>query len=121
MKLHLNNPPDYVPPTSQEDDNQDYRKAPYIIMAARAGNIITFNYLIDAGCKITDLGHICLSKKRKNSVLSNVIGAAAYHGKNEMLKYLLTQPQLRGNFIEVPCSEVQDIRPVKAGPMQNEY
>ena len=106
-----------MPPTPP-NQTSDYRKSPFIIQAACAGNIIVFKYLIDAGCKYTELGHICLSKKRKNSVLSNVIGAAAYHGKNEMLKYLLSQPQLRGSYIEVPSSEVQDLKPSKAGPLQ---
>ena len=120
MKFHLNNPPSFVPPTPP-NQTSDYRKSPYIIQAACAGNIIVFKYLIDAGCKYTELGHICLSKKRKNSVLSNVIGAAAYHGKNEMLKYLLSLPQLHGSYIEVPSSEVQDLKPVKAGPLQQEF
>jgi ankyrin repeat protein len=120
MKFHLSDPPLTVPPTGNKS-NSDYRKSPYIIQAACAGNIPTFRKLLEAGCKINEFGHICLSKKRKNSVLSTVIGAAAYHGKNEMLKYLLASPQLQKSYIEVGCSELQDIKPIKAGPLSHEY
>jgi hypothetical protein len=61
---------------------------------------------LDAGCKITDVGYIGFSKKRRNQVLSNVIGAAAFHGKNELLKYLLAHPQLQKSlYLEVQSSE----------------
>ena len=73
-----------------------------------------------AGCKLTDQGHICLSKKRKNSVISTVIGAAAFYGKNEMLQYLLNLPLLK-DYKDYPCTEQQDIKPIKAGPMTHEY
>ena len=36
-----------------------------------------------------EYGCICLSKKKKNIVNSNVIGCAAYHGKTAILKHLL--------------------------------
>lgn len=84
-----------VPPTSSDKLNTDYRMSPYIVQAAAAGHIPIFNMLTKAGCKPTDIGHICLSKKRKNSVISTVIGAAAFYGKNEMLQYLLNMPSLK--------------------------
>jgi len=108
------------PPTSSENMNTDYRKSPYIIQAAVAGNIPIFKMLTEAGCKITDIGHICLSKKRKNSVISTVIGAAAFSGKNELLKYLLANQNLKG-YIEHTCTERHDITPVKDGPLFYEY
>jgi hypothetical protein len=51
--------------------------------------------MMDAGCKITEVGHFCLSKKRRNSVKGNVLHAAAFYGKNEMLKYLLAHPEMK--------------------------
>lgn len=50
----------------------------------------------------------------------NVLAAAAYHGKNEMLKYLLALPELK-SYIDIVCLETQDIRPIKAGPFTQEY
>jgi ankyrin repeat protein len=120
LKHLLESPPDRVPPTSSEKMNTDYRKSPYIIQAAVAGNIPIFKMLSEAGCKITDIGHICLSKKRKNSVISTVVGAAAFSGKNELLKYLLANQNLKG-YIEHTCTEQQDIKPIKAGPLTHEY
>lgn len=34
-------------------------------------------------------GYICLSKKKRNQVLSNVIGAAAYHNSPKILEFLM--------------------------------
>jgi len=56
------------------------------------------------GGRIYEQGHVCLSKKRRNSVISNVIGAAAYFGNASLLKYLLTLA-LDVNF---PAEERQD-------------
>jgi len=67
----------------------DYRKAPYIIQACVSGNIPVYDALIKAGLSHGHVGHICLSKKRKNTVISNVIGATAYWGKTELLKHIL--------------------------------
>ena len=120
MNLHINSPPlqlDSVEESEQPElDTLEYRKSPFIIQAACAGNIPILKQLLDAGSRIIEAGHICLSKKRKNSVVANVMGAAAYHGKNEMLKYLIAHPQLKVGYIDVGCLESQDIKPSKAGP-----
>jgi hypothetical protein len=48
------------------------------------------NTLLTQGAGIKETGFICLSKKRKNQVISNIIGAAAYFGSTEVLKNLLS-------------------------------
>ena len=58
------------------------------------------------GGTATDCGAICLSTKRKNVVISNVIGAAAYAGKHLMLKHLLDK--LPKEAREVEAMEHQD-------------
>jgi hypothetical protein len=50
-----------------------------------------------------------------------VIGAAAYWGKNELLKYLLAHNLLKSGYIDVPAIETQDIKPMKSGPFIPEY
>ena len=42
-----------------------------------------------AGASLTDSGCVCLSRKRKNIVASNVIGAAAWNGCSKILKRII--------------------------------
>jgi hypothetical protein len=42
--------------------------------------------VLQNGGSLTDCGCICLSKKKKNMVISNLIGCAAYFGKTALLK-----------------------------------
>lgn len=77
------NPPELV----QSDDQ--YRRSPFIIQAAKSGSIPTYEAVRRQGAIPHESGCICLSKKKKNVVISNVIGGAAYAGKLAMLKYLL--------------------------------
>ena len=77
----LDNPPEtvqkiYLDPSASES----YRKSPFIIQAACAGDIEIFTTLLTHGCRVNETGYIGLSKKRKNQVISNVVGAAAYNG-----------------------------------------
>lgn len=60
------------------------------------------------GCKVTDQGYIGLSKKRKNQVISNVIGAAAYNGSSEILKNLVGKGSTGLLNINFPAVEKQD-------------
>jgi ankyrin repeat protein len=45
--------------------------------------------LLKKGCKANEQGYIGFSRKRKNQVISNVLGAAAYSGKADILKNFL--------------------------------
>jgi hypothetical protein len=66
--------------------SETYRKSPFIIQAACAGDAEVFKTLLALNATIYDSGYICLSKKRKNQVSSNVLGAAAYHGNSNIIK-----------------------------------
>jgi len=45
--------------------------------------------MLKNNANIFDVGHICLSRKKKNSVESNVVGAAAFYGNHKILKLAL--------------------------------
>jgi len=77
-----------------------------VIQAACTGNLGIFQTLLISGCHITDVGHITLSKKRRNDVGSNVLGAAAFHGNAELLKYALTR--IDHSFLNVASLESID-------------
>ena len=86
----LTNPPQKVPPLQAHPEcHIEYRSSPYIIQAACYGDKKIMELLIAAGCNLNDVGHIALSKRHKNSLAHNVIGAAAYHGNSEVLTYCL--------------------------------
>ena len=78
-----------VKQSENKDSYQDI-ECPLVIQAAIGGDIEILKYLISKGFNdIDNVGHIALSKKQRNSVVSNVIGAAAFYGKTAMLEYLL--------------------------------
>ena len=57
--------------------------------------------VLDKGGSITDYGFICLSKKKKNHVSSNIIGAAAFAGNRELLIFVLKR--VGKNHLEFPA------------------
>jgi len=59
-------------------------------------------------------GHICLSRRRRNSVIGNVVAAASYHGHHRLLKFILSKPEAR-EFVNVACMEQIDTKPLKGG------
>lgn len=62
---------------------------PYNIIAATSGDIDIFHFVKEKGGNLATTGHIALSKKQKNSVISNILGAAAYYGRSELTDYIL--------------------------------
>jgi len=74
-----------------EKDKEMYTsvKVPFNIIAATSGDIDIFHFVKEKGANLTTTGHICLSKKQKNSVISNILGAAAYYGRSELTDYIL--------------------------------
>lgn len=61
---------------------------PLLILAAIGGSIEIFNYLLKKGADMKQIGHITLSPKKRNSVISNVLGAAAFYERSSLLEYL---------------------------------
>lgn len=96
-----------VPKTiaNQENEKPDecavkYRETPYLILAASKGhvylkNLISFrdivDYLLEKGMSLNTKGHIGFSPKKKNSIVSNAWGAAAYNSSLTMLESLLNK------------------------------
>lgn len=64
-------------------------KVPFNIIAATSGDIDIFHLVKEKGANLNATGHICLSKKQKNSVISNILGAAAYYGRSDLTDYIL--------------------------------
>lgn len=95
------NPPDSI---SGEDS---YRRSPFIIQAASSGDVDTLMFVLDNGGAIADCGFVTLSKKRKNQVISNVVGCAAWFGRKKMLEYCLKR--LDKSYLEQRAKEVADI------------
>lgn len=73
----------------QEHDKYSLVDIPLLILSAIGGSIEIFDYILKKGGDITQVGHIGLSPKKKNSIVSNVIGAASYYKRQYMLSYLL--------------------------------
>ena len=55
---------------------------------------------------LTETGFIGLTKKKKNLINSNAVGAAAFSGKKKMLEFLLSR--MSGKSLEFEASEEQD-------------
>lgn len=88
--IDLKSPPQTIPPVrTYKTMHEDYRKTPFVIQAACAGDVGIMKLLIYAGCSLNDCGHIALSRRRRHSIVTNVIGAATYWGRDEMLLYCI--------------------------------
>lgn len=82
---------DIMLPPDKIKEKPEYRQTPFTISAAMSGDYPTLLKVLSHGGSLSDSGTICLSKQRKNLVISNVIGAAAWAGKAEMLKRVTKQ------------------------------
>jgi ankyrin repeat protein len=80
---------------AENKDNYLQIESPLIILVAIGGDIDIYKFLADREVNQAALGHIGLSKKLKNSVISNVIGACAFYGRINLLHYLLEKSQNR--------------------------
>ena len=93
-----------------------------MIQAAQQGNLDSLQLLLQNGRDIKEVGNICLSRRKHNSIISNVIGAAAYHGNAKVLKFVISRLG-RDSYeqVNLPALESQDIRPLKTGPFSPEF
>ena len=62
---------------------------PYIIQASVGGNVKIFELLVSKGADVFVVGHISLSRKKKNSFVNNILGAASFFGNVSLVKYIL--------------------------------
>ena len=105
-------PPEVV----QSDDS--YRKASFALQAVAGGSLPTLNVITKNGGSLADGGFITLSKKRKNLVISNAVGCAAYHGKTKMLEHVISK--LGKNSLDLEAIEEPDKKALKPQPFQKE-
>ena len=90
-------PPDTVSKLYIDHSNKsEYRKSPFIIQAACQGDLPCFETLLKSGCRLGETGFIGFSRKRKNQVISNIVGAAAFNGSSKILKHMLKKPASAG-------------------------
>ena len=118
--VDLANPPAKVPPLQAHPDcHSNYRQSPFIIQAACAGDKKTMEILMASGCSLNDVGHIALSKRHKNSLAHNVIGAAAYHGHADVLEFCFRHLNA-ADVIDVKGQETADRVITKGSPFKPE-
>jgi len=106
LELLVHKGVDLMSPPERVHDEPGYRRSPYVLQAAASGDVPTLELVLDNAGSIADSGFICLSKKRKNHVVSNVVGAAAYAGKRKLLEYVLKR--VGKSYLEVPAQETHD-------------
>ena len=93
-------------------EQKAYRTAPYTIQAACAGDVDSLKHLANAGCDVgAAVGHICLSRRRQNTVASNAVGAAAYWGHAKVLGLALASLDM--SAVNFEAIESADKRPSK--------
>ena len=97
---------DIMTPPDNVAGDEEYRRAPFIISAAKSGDLDTMEGLLKSGCQLGEVGAICISKKKKNVVVSNIIGCAAYYGKKKMLEMGISR--LGQQYIDVEAIEHAD-------------
>ena len=91
------------------DTKENYEDiiCPLVLMAGIGGNIDIFKYLMDQDL-IIDLniiGTIGLSKKNKNAINSNIVGACAFYGNHKLLDYLLKNYRLEVDINVITTEE----------------
>ena len=76
---------------NEPKDNYVSVQSPFVIIGGIGGNTEIFQYLLNNKLisNKKQVGFIGLSKKLKNLVSSNVIGACSFYGKHEILEFLL--------------------------------
>lgn len=114
----IDNVPDTVSKLYIDHTRQsEYRKSPFIIQAACQGNLHVFETLIKHGSKANDEGFIGFSSKRKNQIISNVVGAAAFHNSSSILRHVIKKKSVYQ--IEFKAKEALDF--AQKGPLKKEY
>lgn len=93
-------------PPERISEEPSYRRSPYVVQAAASGDLATLDVLLARGADLAETGFICLSKKRKNHVVANIIGAAAYAGKRKLVEKMVQRAGKE--LLEVPARETHD-------------
>ena len=76
------------------------------------------NIILKNGGKITEQGYVGLSRKKKNQVISNAIGAAAFNGSIDVLKQLMSKS---GSILNINQPAIEKLDYNQKGPLVKEY
>lgn len=79
-----------VPPETAEA-LRSYRRTPYLILAACRASEEMVDLLLNRGANIRQLGYVGTSKAKLNAVVSNVLGAAVFHNRPNMVRWLFSK------------------------------
>jgi len=118
VELLIDRGVDVLSPPEVIASDDTYRKSSFALQAVAGGSVPTLNVITKNGGSLSDGGFITLSKKRKNLVISNAVGAAAYFGKTKMLEHVINK--LGKNALDVEAIEEQDKKALKQLPFQKE-
>lgn len=84
---------------------RSYRRTPYLILAASRASEEMVELLLSRGANIRQLGYVGTSKAKLNAVISNVLGAAVFHNRPNMVKWLLSKFSCEELGLELPTQE----------------
>ena len=95
-----------TPPESIPQLCETYRRTPYLFQAIKRRDAKLVDFVMNkTGRKIDEEGVVCLSRKRRQLVTSNVLGATAYYGLTPVLQAFLKDKLVT---IEHPATESPD-------------
>jgi len=118
VELLISKGADIMNPPERVHGEDSYRRAPFVLQAVASGDAATLALVMSHGGSLTDSGFIGLSKKRKNLVISNVIGCAAWHGSSDLLDDLVGR--LGKDNIDIEAMEQPDKHAKAPGPFKKE-
>ena len=106
----VRDPPIAVQPIALESPSQGgepgYRKASYLVQAAKTGNITIFERILNEGANPRETGFIGFNKRSKAQIISNPLGCSCFHKKWERALFILDK--LDGEGMELKTEEVKD-------------
>ena len=85
---------------------KSYRRTPFLILAASRGNEEMVDMLLSRGASLQQAGFVGTSKSRLNAVITNVLGAAVFHGKTGVVRWLLGR--FRGEEIGLELQTLEE-------------
>jgi ankyrin repeat protein len=95
-------------PPKQIVSNNRYIESPYIVQATVAGHLNMIECLHRHHRLLSETGHIGFSPKLHNSVISNCLGAAAYHGHFHIIKWIVNSSKDALSLLHFRAIEIED-------------
>lgn len=117
---YLTDPTNKSQKVIENKENYLQVECPITILAAIGGDIDIYKYLLDRGVNSSGSAHIGLSRKLKNSVISNVIGASAFYGRINLLHYILEKTR-SSNRLDINQKTIEKKSKTKQFSLQKEF